>query len=414
VTTTTLRFSGALTLAALAVLGPRAQGQRVGYLPSNVGVLGAAQTIPPWLNGYNPYTPAVANSNPASVPLAASGYNPYALSTAGGYNPYLGAAAAAAASPYSLSTAPGSPFGGYGPAGYGISYPAEAGPGLGYGAALQGLAGYTRAEGKYRGEVQSARITREQSRQAALETQKRRIQFEQWYDSVRPTAPGMIAAERAAEVELARTRPGEAEVLSGRALNVLLKSIQSAGSLDRGPNVGLAESTLEHVNVTGGTSAGNVGLLKDGVKLAWPETLQEARFATVSKRLTRNLQLAVSTLKDHEPVPSATMKDVRGDFRALNDKLNESADDLSPSQYIEARRFLNQLGASIKALADPRAANYFDDAWKARGKNVAELVAHLTWEGLTFAPAAPGDEPGYRALYQALRAFEGGLYAVQK
>ena len=51
------------------------------------------------------------------------------------------------------------------------------------------------------------------------------------------------------------------------------------------------------------------------------------------------------------------MKDIKGDFKALTDRLSESADELSPSQYIEARRFLNQLGAAIRALSDPKVAN---------------------------------------------------------
>jgi len=108
-------------------------------------------------------------------------------------------------------------------------------------------------------------------------------------------------------------------------------------------------------------------------------------------------------------VPQALLKDIRGDFKALNDKLNESADELSPSQYIEARRFLNQLSAAIKALSDPKVANYFNNTWNARGSNVAELVSHMTKQGLTFAPAAPGDEAAYRAVYDALRTFEAGL-----
>ena len=32
----------------------------------------------------------------------------------------------------------------------------------------------------------------------------------------------------------------------------------------------------------------------------------------------------------------------------------------------------------------------------------------MTKEGLVFAPAAPGDEAAYRAVYDALRTYESG------
>jgi hypothetical protein len=353
---------------------------------------------------------AAAITAPAALP-SSRGVNPYALSTASTFNPYLNFAARLGASANLGGLGFG--YGGYGYPGYGYD-PGLAGPGMGYGYALQGLSSYTSAAGKYLGDIERARITREQSRQMYLETQRRRIEFERWADSVRPTAPRVLAAQRAAELEVARKGPGEPEILSGHALNVLLRSIQEAGSLSRGPNVELAEDTLKHVNVTGGTSAGNAGLLKGGVKLAWPEGLQGDGFDTAGKRLTRNLKLAVDTLKDKEPLPEALLKDIKGDFKAMNDRLNESADELSPSQYIEARRFLNQLGAAIKVLSDPKVANYFNNTWNARGGNVAELVSHMTKAGLTFAPAAPGDEAAYRAVYNALRAFEAGLPGRQR
>ena len=45
---------------------------------------------------------------------------------------------------------------------------------------------------------------------------------------------------------------------------------------------------------------------------------------------------------------------------------------------------------------------------------MAELVANMTREGLTFVPAGPGDEAAYRSLNQSLRAFEGGLHTAEK
>ena len=74
----------------------------------------------------------------------------------------------------------------------------------------------------------------------------------------------------------------------------------------------------------------------DEGKLAWPEGLRESIFDESRRRLQENLVLAVLGLKDGEAVPIARLKDIRSDFKTLSDKLEESANELLPSQYIEA------------------------------------------------------------------------------
>src|SRR5262249_15522461 len=102
------------------------------------------------------------------------------------------------------------------------------------------------------------------------------------------------------------------------------------------------------------------------------------------------------------------LRSIRQDYKSIADKLSDSADDLDAGQYIAAKRYLNQLKASIDALSSPKAKNYFGN-WTAKGKTVAELVANMKKEGLTFAPAAPGEEAAYNALYLALRNFDSSL-----
>ena len=102
-------------------------------------------------------------------------------------------------------------------------------------------------------------------------------------------------------------------------------------------------------------------------------------------------------------------------YHDIDRKLNKSADELSPSQYIEARAYLNQVKGAIDALNNPKAVNYFNNTWNARGKTVAELVGNIPRrEGLKFAPATQGDESAYNALYTALRSFDYGLQSDRK
>jgi hypothetical protein len=368
----------------------------------NASLIGAGlSAIPPYAFGYNPY-PSVLSTGPVVAPL------PYALSTTAGLNPY--------ATVGSLSTTPGgyggysmstTPYGGYGSPGYG---------GYGYqdpyGSYLQGLASLTSAEGQYYQQITRARITREQARQMMIDTNRKRIEFEMWYETVRPTTPRLLAQQAATNLDEARNFATSAKIWSGDALNQLRNSINRTGKLNRGPSIALDEDTLNHINLTA-AAGGNAGLLKNGADLNWPLVLTQQPFDETRKRLTLKLKDAVAQLKELKKVEPSTLKDADALYKTLVDMFNDSADDLTAQQFIEARRYLNQVGQAIRALKDPKAANYFNRTWNARGKTVAELVDFMDREGLVFAPATSGDEAAYRALYNGLRSFEAGLQTAQ-
>jgi hypothetical protein len=365
-------------------------GTTLGQLAYNTSALST-----PSASGFSPYL-----STAATGPLLAS------YSSGGLGNPYLGGAPNLTTSPYGSSST--SPYqtssyggGGYGSSGHGSSQDS-------LGAALQGEASLTRATGQYGKDIGEARLTREKANQAALDTERRRIELQRWYESTKLTAPQMRQREMTMELARARKNPAPTEIWSGKALNALLKSIQHS---NRNPaaSPALDEGALKQINLTDGTWHGNVGMFKDGGNLDWPETLKEAPFDKARGRLSRNLRHAVGQLQHNEPLEPAQMKDINADFKELNKTFDDGAGELSPRQYIETKRYLNQLSSAIKALSAPKVANYFNHTWSAKGKNVAELVAHLSKEGLTFAPAAPGEEAAYNALYLALRNYEASL-----
>lgn len=414
------RISSALTLALLAALAATALAQRqpfpssptlapqqtAGQVASNIGVLGGGLAQIPPAFGFNPGFGPAGLTSPALLGGGLAGLSPYALSTVGGYNPYLGTGAGLGASGYGLSTAPGG-YGGGGAGmfpGYGFTPNS-----MGYGYGLMGIADYTRASGEYWKDIQSARMTREKVRQEEIETARRRVMYEAWYETMRPTGAKMRDAEMAAALDRARKDPPEPDVLSGVALNTLLTAVQKNGRLKSAAASELGEDTLKHINVSAGTSAGNVGLLKDVSKIDWPDALLGPGYEEARKQLSSSLRKAVDAVKDRERPTTALRKDIDAYYKQMNDKLNESAEEMSAQDFIDARRFMNQLSSGIKALKDPNVDKILGGTWTAKGKNVAELVDNMTKDGLTFAPAAPGDEAAYRALYLALRNFETAL-----
>ena len=219
---------------------------------------------------------------------------------------------------------------------------------------------------------------------------------------------GKDTDETAMDLDRGRNDPPPNEIWSGKALNELLRSIQ-AHKLNRAASPALDEDILKQINLTDGTSSGNVGMLRDGGNLDWPEFLKESPFDKARTRLARNLRIAVGQLQHKEPLEPGQLQDINADFKELDKKFSGRARELSPVTYIKTADFLNPLGSALEALSAPKVANYFNGTWSAKGKNVAELVAHLSKEGLTFGVAAPGEEAAYNALYLALAQLRGQL-----
>src|SRR5262249_39298196 len=147
---------------------------------------------------------------------------------------------------------------------------------------------------------------------------------------------------------------------------------------ERGPNVPLSEETLRGINLTSGDSRANPGLLKDDGKLQWPLSLQGPEFADSRDRMNKLLADAVNVVKFNNPVEPGKLRDLRAALAQLNDTLQADVSDMSPAQYIEAKRYLNLLDDALRALEDPKAANFFNQNWVARGKNVAELIKYMS------------------------------------
>jgi hypothetical protein len=278
------------------------------------------------------------------------------------------------------------------------------------------MADLTAAQGRYFIDIQKAKLVREEARRSSMDTRRRAIQEEAYYEKMLPNALSMAARTKAGDLAWSRMGAPSTEVWSGKSLNVLLEHAISTGKLNSGPTIPLDEDTLKGINLTDKTSRANTGLLKDDGNLTWPLPLQEAQFDEARKRLTRNIRNAVQQLKkDKEPLQRPDIKNLQDDLKTLGEKLGDSVGELSPSQYIESRRYLNQLGDAVRALSDSRAVNFFNNTWTAKGKTVAELIDYMNRSGLRFAPAAAaGDEAAYTALYSALRAFDAGLQTASR
>jgi hypothetical protein len=339
--------------------------------------------------------------NAAALGRGLPTYPGYGIST-----PYVSPAPSLAGGPSSMSGSPyiPPPVQNYSAPAYYPPYPTYQPPA---GAALQGLASLTSAQGQYWNQIEQARITREQSRQMSMDTAKKQIELERWYEATKPTAASMAGVERKNDLTWARNYAQNTEIWSGRTLNILLRSILTSSFPTQGPNIGLDENTLRGLNLVDKSSTGNLALAKDDGKIAWPEALQEAAFDDVRDRFAKNFDTAIKTAREGEQPPIPVIRDLRNDFKTLESKLDEQVRDLSPNQYISSRRLLNQLKATLKGLSDPRICKSCNASWKKNVRTVSDLVGYCVRNGLEFGPAvAPEDYSSYSAAYYAIRNYE--------
>jgi len=209
----------------------------------------------------------------------------------------------------------------------------------------------------------------------------------------------------------AQRRAPLAEIYSGMALNELLDEIATAHSKGQsGPAVVLDATLLRRINV-GPPDGGNFGLLAAGKKLTWPKTLREEKFQGDSAKVEGLLMRARTDLQQDptKPVSKKVLVDLDGGIKRLVNTLDQEVNDLTPFQYIEARRYLNQVRNTVTALKNPSAGRFVDGTFAAQGKSVAELTHYLRRQGLRFNSAVEGQEEAYRSLFESLKAYHAGL-----
>jgi hypothetical protein len=204
-----------------------------------------------------------------------------------------------------------------------------------------------------------------------------------------------------------RGNPPRAEVLSGKALNVLLADLRRLGTeIDAAdmPDVALPldERGLKHINVTRG--AGNFALLKNEGRLNWPDALTGAAFQEPRERLAALAPDAVRQAGRDRGADPDTIRRMAGDVDLLHRLLRQKARNLSFEPFTEAKVFLQNFEEALVALRQPNAADHFNGTYDQTAQTVLGLVREMTDRGLRFAPAAPGDEAAYTALREAMAA----------
>jgi hypothetical protein len=284
-------------------------------------------------------------------------------------------------------------------------YPEYKGP---YGGYLSGASDVINAQGNFMVQEQQAGLMVEQKRQSKVDTRRKQIDEWQYERAVLPTPEDERERARLENVRRSRGDPPITEIWSGKTLNDLLKVFQKVHATGaRGPYVPLHEGITQHINVSSGAAGRSLSVLRGG-PVRWPLSLQEPPFQSQCRRID---QLAPTILQQAQSgtVDAKTLRDLNEAQEALVRQLKGNVANMSANDYIEAKRYLNDLEVDLRALRDPNIANFVTHRWSAQAGNVAELVLGMTSQGLQFAPAAVADQPAYTALHHAMITYDSQL-----
>jgi hypothetical protein len=274
---------------------------------------------------------------------------------------------------------------------------------------LTGAADVTTANAQYQLTIQQAKSAQEQARQSMIDTRRKMIEQQRWEQATTPTLEDIRQQNQQLSLNRARNNPPLTEIWSGQALNDLFQAIQRGHQQGiQGPPVPLSPDLLSRINVSSGSATAGVGALRDLNAPKWPLALRSSQFlkgrTTVENLANKGIQQAGSGSVDVDVI-----NDLNSAVRDMQRDVERQVDKLTPSQYIQAMRFLGELNDSFRVFQDPNVANYFNGKFRAQGATVGELVQNMTAQGLRFAPAASGGEPSYTALHSAMITYDFGM-----
>jgi hypothetical protein len=405
-----------LTLASAAYTVPNVHGQPIiqgGYSPFfrirpgltiqqhayNLNtVYGVRSQYAPYVLGYNPYRAPVVYSQPS---LGNS--NPYLYSNP--YSPYVSPSGAASLynNPYSNSPGYGDA---YSNSMYSNPYYPYSDP---IGSYLQGAASVVNAQGQFMVKNQQALLMREQVLQDRVRTQ-RAIFDEYLYERERrPTPEDELDRYRKERHRHSLNNADVTEIWSGKALNDLLANLRKnppRGDVSSLRTFDLDPDTVKQINVKPSGGTGNIGLLKNGGQLSWPSALNNDEFKDQRDKIDTLVGDAVKQARFNNKVESSQLQDLQKEVDRMQRQLRKN-NDLGINQYIESKTFLSNLSDAITALGQRNVGDYFGTGkYVLSGKSATDVVKYMLDNGLSFAPAVPGSEASYVALYNALAGYD--------
>jgi hypothetical protein len=279
-----------------------------------------------------------------------------------------------------------------------------------FGQALRGAADYQRSTGSYLNAYEQARLMREQSNQAKIETKKRQFELDLYIKQHTPTYTEEQAKNAKLTLQRIQTNSLPGEVTSGKALNYLLDDLRKyPGKKTSVEPLPLSEGMLTQLNIT--KKNHGLGILRDDGRFSWPAALYEMLTIEKRKGVEARVQELLKQAQKDRPDP-IELTQLRNEMEKIKDDLVKKVNDVPTGQYLDAKRFLNEFYDATVAMENGEAQTQAKfQRFIEGGKSIQEVADYMVQHGLRFAPASANDEAAYRAVHSALAAYSVALNA---
>ncbi|MBX9582100.1 MAG: hypothetical protein K2X87_17480 [Gemmataceae bacterium] len=221
--------------------------------------------------------------------------------------------------------------------------------------------------------------------------------------------------EAPAALAEAMAAPDPAAVASGDALNHVLVGVVAAEPKGaRVESAYVSPLILDKVRFGGSPAADAINLLRQAGRVPFPEAFESGPLADLRPAVDRELAAAAAPALAGKVPEAAKVAALEATAGKARKEVEAAVLDMGFEEAIAARRFVNRLDATVKALRAPGAAGLVDPRWAAEGVSVADLARHMTKAKLLFGPAPRGGEDAYLALHRGLVVYLAGLAEAQK
>jgi len=149
--------------------------------------------------------------------------------------------------------------------------------------------------------------------------------------------------------------------------------------------------------------------VNDG-EFTWPVAFLENFPADQLKLVQTQAKTLVKYAEKGNKIDINVLKDMRNEVDKIRDQLFKMVNEIPTTQYLEAKRFLNDFDDARQALERGEALTQVNfQKWCAGGKNLQQLVDYMIANGMKFTPATLGDEFAYRSAYSGMVAMDVAL-----
>ncbi len=278
-----------------------------------------------------------------------------------------------------------------------------------YGGALTGAANAINAQGEYEKQFQQSRLMAQDVERSKVDTHRKQLEEWMWERNNLPTPEQNRERDQYWELRRVLNNPPPNEIWNGSAMNTILAAIQQVQrSGAPGPVIYLPPGAATQLSLTTGQTSTGVGLLKNGYKLTWPLPLEDDSFDSQRADIDRQMKAAYDQLSSGN-VDGKTLRQLQKDINGLDSAVRAQVEQMTPSDYVHAQRYVRELRDTFQALQQPDASQYFASCRPAPAATVGELIQNLAAKGQKIAPAVSGSEPAYNAVYGALAAYYTAL-----